>query len=139
MTFKGTVKNGKIKLRDTEAFVRKRAELEGEEVRLELEKWYKKRSGAQNRYYWGVVIDILSEHTGYTPDEMHRYLKKKHLPKEKIFDENVLMSTTNLTTADFEEYMKKIRMWASSELKCYIPEPNEAPGGFAYKPTQSML
>ena len=133
MTFRGEIKNEKIKLRDPQAFIQKRKELEGEEVRLELEKWYKKRSGCQNRYYWGVVVDILSDHTGYTPDEIHRVLKEKFLEREAMLGEKVAVSTTGLTTQEFEEYMRKIRMWASSDLQCIIPQPNEAPGGFAYR------
>lgn len=36
-----------------------------------------------------------------------------------------LRSTTDLTTIEMEEYLSKIRTWASMTLSCYIPEPNE--------------
>jgi len=34
-------------------------------------------------------------------------------------------STTKLNTTAFEEYLEKIRLWASMELNCLIPLPNE--------------
>jgi len=34
-------------------------------------------------------------------------------------------STTSLSTVEWEDYMSKIRMWASSEHECYIPKPNQ--------------
>lgn len=133
MTFKGYIKNGSLKINDLKGFNQKKSELEGEEVRIELEKWYKKRSGAQNRYYWGVVIDTLQEYSGEDPERIHARLKQKFLPKEQILDGEAPLSSKKLTTADFEDYMRKIRQWASRDYNVYIPEPNEAPGGYAYQ------
>ena len=39
----------------------------------------KQRSNQQSRYYWGIVVQILSEHTGFTKDEVHELLKRKFL------------------------------------------------------------
>lgn len=93
----------------------------------------KDRSNNQNRYYWGVVVKLLSEHTGFNEDEMHEVLKYKFLTEKKILstkkgweDVSISTSTTRLTTKQFEEFMTKVRQWASIELDCYIPEPNEA-------------
>jgi len=131
---KAIIKQGKLKIHDIEKYRRELSKFdEGEEVRVEIEKWFKKRSNPQNRYYWGVVIDILSFHTGYTSEELHEALKAKFLPNRIILDEEVSSTTKELTTAEFEEYMRKIRTFASMELDCYIPDPNEAPGGYAYK------
>ncbi len=35
-------------------------------------------------------------------------------------------STTELDTKSFEEYMTQVREWASIEISCWIPEPNES-------------
>ena len=91
-------------------------------------KVYKGRSNNQNRYYWGVVLSVLSQHTGHTQDELHEILKYKfnrqfvelggkHYP--------VGGSTTELETIQFEEYLEKVRLWAVTELGCEIPLPNE--------------
>ena len=92
-----------------------------------------KRSLQQNKYYWGVPIELISEHTGHTPDEVHELLKtvflKKHLDIEfkngSIERYSIVRSTTSLNTKEMEEYQSNIRVWASSELGLYIPEPNE--------------
>lgn len=91
---------------------------------LSIKKWYKPRSLQENAYYWGVVIELLCGHTGYTPEEMHDCLKAKFLPHgvDEYGLEHV-KSTTKLSTVEFETYMEDIRRWASSELDVYIPDP----------------
>lgn len=93
----------------------------------------KNRSNPQNRYYWGVCIALLSEHTGYTTDEIHEVLKHKFLKrvlrmlnlKQKNVEEvSITESTSNLDTIQFEEYLSQVRIWAS-QLGCYLPEPHE--------------
>lgn len=95
----------------------------------------KQRSSPQNSYYWGVVIEVLANHSeiGYTKDEWHEILKHKFLritlwipKKDGIKEMSVITkTTTKLTTKDFEEYLSQIRSWASQDLGCFIPEPNE--------------
>lgn len=91
------------------------------------------RSGQQNRYYWGVVIELLSEHTGFDREEMHEVLKHKFLrktvwihKKDGVEEQSVITkTTTSLTTKMFEEYLSQIRQWASADLGLFLPEPNE--------------
>ena len=77
----------------------------------------KSRSIPENNYLHGVVLPILAQHTGYTAQEMKAVLKWHFNIK----------STSQLSTAEFEAFMSKIRMWASDPdgLNCYIPMPNE--------------
>ncbi len=100
----------------------------------------KSRSNPQNSYYWGVVIDMLSENTGFTPDEMHEVLKNRFLNYSKklklhplgisnLETQKLTKSTTALTTVEMEGYLSSIRTWASINLGCYIPEPNEVNNG----------
>lgn len=93
----------------------------------------KERSNPQNRYYWGVIVEILSEHTGFTKDEMHEVLKHKFLRKSLwVVKKGGLMelsvisySTTELTTSEMEDYLSQIRIWASEDLGLVLPLPNE--------------
>lgn len=89
----------------------------------------KSRSNSQNSYYWGVVIKELSEHTGFTPDEMHEVLKHRFLGYFKTTREGrelwTCKSTTALSSGDMEEYLSNIRTYASINLDCYIPSPHE--------------
>lgn len=83
------------------------------------------RSTPQNRYYFGVVIDILSNHIGFTPDEMHEILKHKFLRHKEQKGYVIPQSTTSLSTIEFENYLTQIREWAVIDLGVLIPEPNE--------------
>lgn len=91
------------------------------------------RSNNQNRYYWGIIIALLSEHTGFDREEMHEILKHKFLrrtvwihTKHKTQEQSIITtSTTALTTKKFEEFLCQIRQWASQDIGVFIPEPNE--------------
>lgn len=94
---------------------------------------FKERSNPQNRYYWGVVVDTLSDETGYDREEMHEIIKRKFLTDYRIIKgskgQAVQVETSNktstLNTKSFEDLMTRIRIWASRDLSIFIPEPNE--------------
>lgn len=91
---------------------------------INIEKAKQIRSLQQNKYYWGVVVKILSQHTGYTSDETHQELARMFLKYEnngKLF----VRSTTKLNTAEFEKFTEECRQWAASEMSVHIPLPNE--------------
>lgn len=97
---------------------------------IKIEKYSKKRSNPQNRYYHGVVLKYLSETTGFSVSEMHDVLKAKFLPYERanrVTSEVVQFgrSTTELNTLQYEEFLEQVRIWALNELDCLIPLPNE--------------
>lgn len=94
------------------------------------------RSTQQNKYYWGVVVDLISDHTGYTPEEVHEIIKYKFLTEYFHYHESnehtalvyeipKTKSTTGLKSNEFEDLMSQIREWASLKLGVYIPDPNE--------------
>jgi hypothetical protein len=96
-----------------------------------------KRSNPQNKYYWGVVVQTLSDETGYNLEEMHEIIKHKFLTehrlvkgkKGEVIQMNMSGSTSKLDTKQFEDLMARIRIWASQELSIFILEPNEPPQG----------
>ncbi len=99
---------------------------EGTPIWLSLSIARKSRSNNQNRYYFGVIIDILSDYFGYSTLECHEVLKWQFL---RIVGENgkpdSCKSTTELDTMEFEVYLNKVREWASTEYEIYLPLPNE--------------
>ena len=103
-------------------------------VRIELERLKATRSQNQNRYYWGVVIEPLRQYLGIeTAELMHEVLKHEHLSVSVrlAFDRRkrmkVARSTSELTTAEFEDYLERIREWSRKKLNFRIPLPNESP------------
>jgi len=121
--FFGTVKHGKLILDDKDRFDQYLLTLEGE-TQVVVGRRKKSRSTPQNKYYWGVCIRLLSEETGYNKNETHDALRMLFL-MDHSKGIPTIRSTASLTTVQFEDYLSKIRMWASQELSCYIPEPNE--------------
>lgn len=91
---------------------------------LEIKRAKEKRSLSQNKYYFGVVVKILSDETGYTSDEMHQILAQKFLGYQKS-GVKFYQSTTKLDTLEFEVYLEKIRSWSFSEHGIHTPLPNE--------------
>ena len=124
---RGTVKKGAFIPADPTAFRLVFAKLEGKAVEVVVRKKKKHRSGAQNAYYWGIVIDIISGATGFTPQEAHDAMRFKFLIATTFnsIDIKRIKSTSELTTVEFLDYIALIQQWASEFLDCYIPEPNE--------------
>ena len=110
--------------------------LEGKDIIITIEKKRKKRSNPQNAYYWGIVLPMmqtgfynnLGEHVGI--QEAHEFLKNRFLFKEIVNENNAEIikmpqSTTELSTIQFEEYLDKIREFATEFLSIQIPLPND--------------
>jgi len=92
----------------------------------------KERSLNQNNYYWGVVVNTIANELGYLDKEMHELLKAEFLfemrevkTKKGIKLVKKYKSTTEITTKQYEDYLSKIRIWASTEFGIFIPLPNE--------------
>jgi len=123
---KGKVYQGKLQMSDD--FDTQVALLEGQEVSVTIEKYRNKRSINQNNYYWGVVVKLISEETGYSLHETHDILRGKFLGKTKKIGTETIhysRSSASLNTKEMEQYLSDIREWASIILNCYVPEPNE--------------
>lgn len=127
--FKGVVERARLHLDDNDKFRDYIAHLgQNIEVEVIVRKRRKKRSMAENNYYWGVVIATLVPEMGLTDKQVHEFLKKEFLLQEiqikgKMY--NIIRSTTDLSTIEMEDYLEKVRTWSAIELGCVIPLPNE--------------
>jgi len=85
----------------------------GEEVSLMLHNEKPKRTGRQNRYYWGVFLPLIAKETGEGDlDRLHELFKGKFLTEGvvEVLGEKVRMkkSSTDLSTGEFSEYIMNI-------------------------------
>jgi hypothetical protein len=129
------IRDGKLFIRNRREFDRAIAQMkDGWEMEVTIARRRATRSPQANAYYWGVVLQALSLHTGYTVDELHDICKAQFLPKKlainngngEVVGEFVLGgSTRSLNTNEFYEYVERVRQWAA-ELDCYTPDPGEA-------------
>lgn len=82
----------------------------------------------QNRLYW-LYMNCIADETGYTPNEIHDYLRGLFLPKEarNVFNDIQinLTSTTTLDTKQMTDYINRIIVWAVSELQITLPDPKD--------------
>ena len=102
---------------------------EGRLVRIAIGDMDKSRSNQQNKYYWGCVLKLVAEYTGYTENEVHEWLKDQLLPKKFVTIAGVEVearkSTSDLSTVDFQAYIEHVRAFAAMELQIVIPLPSE--------------
>lgn len=105
----------------------------GKDFRIKVERKRKKRSTPQNAFYWAVVVPMIKDRLNelgheFNDDDTHDALKAKFntveiINKDEVSDE-IVKSTTKLTTVEFMEYLDKVMRWASEFLGIVIPEPN---------------
>lgn len=91
---------------------------------IEIQKSKSKRSLNQNKYYWGVIVTLFAEHTGYTSNESHQELAGMFLKYDKD-GKPFTRSTTELNTKEFEKYAEQCRFFMSQEWGINVPLPNE--------------
>jgi len=121
----GTVSGGKFLPDNPETFKRVFYKYEGKRIIVKISRFKKSRSNNQNKYMWGAVYDIISDHTGYTTEEVHDAMKLLFLRVHRDGLPDTVKSTSNLNTAEMEDYLENIRRWASVEMGLYIPLPRE--------------
>lgn len=108
---------------------------EGKDVRIRIERKRKRRSLSQNAYYFGVVIpmvrQLLLDYGNEVDDEETHAFLKEHVGKltTSVVGKSgrrmaITKSSASLTTAEFEEYLLRVRKFAAQE-GVQIPEPNE--------------
>ena len=103
---------------------------DGREVLVEIPDRHKIRTEKQNRYYRGVVCDLISDFTGFTNEEIHQFWRKMFLQYSRKVSGKVYeftRSTTELNWMEMTDYIEKIRVYVrdSETLKSVIiPDPD---------------
>ncbi len=122
--FYGEVNDGKLVVENKDKFDLFVGTLSGK-VEIVVKPWRKTRSGQQNKYLWGVVYKIIAEYTGEDIMDIHNNFKYKLLKSTgKSGKLHSCKSTTKLSTADFTDYIEKIKVWASG-FGLNIPSPDD--------------
>lgn len=133
---------GRIAFYDTPGWQKYKAQFHGKDAELILKKKVKSRSRQEERYYWGVVVERVSEALGTSRDAAHELMAGLFLRIEETSPAgiryNKVMSTTELGDERYDRYIfKECVPWAStptdeetgltqeSGLGLFIPLPNE--------------
>ncbi len=101
----------------------------GKPIELIIRRKKKYRSIQQNKFLW-LSYNLISDHTGFTPDELHEIFKGMFLKREKVNEKTGTLftyteSTTALTTIEFMEYMERIVKFSAEEFGITLPMPEE--------------
>lgn len=128
--FYGRLINGKVLPSNRKVFDQTLAQYEDGPIVIEIKREKKIRTLDQNAYYWGVVLKTISIDTGHNEQELHdilkAYIPKKTIPFTKkdgtVINVSVPRSTTELSTAEFSEYIERIRAKFGMEFGIIIPE-----------------
>lgn len=103
--------------------------LNGKRVNVSVEKQTRRRSNDQNEWYWGVILKLISEHTGQDPQSLHVAFKYKFSEKITLNGLVIPQSTRTRDTISFSEYCESIRQWAREFLNLDIPDPKPKTDG----------
>ena len=133
LIFISKIENGKTTC--SQAIATALRSFEGKWVSIVIKERKRGRSNSQNRFYRGcvvpVIVELLREYGNDADcDIAHEFLKSSFLPpagRKRVKVGKVIvesLSTTWLSTIDFEEYLEKIRVFAA-EHNYQICYPNE--------------
>jgi hypothetical protein len=123
----GIIKQGKEIFDSPNRYLVHKAKMEGKRFELVLRLQKSQRSIQYNRYYFGVIVEILSECIGYDRESMHENLKLKFASSRDPDHEGmfIIERTSKMTTERFIKYCADIQQWAAEYLNVYLPDPNE--------------
>ena len=127
--FRATVRQGKLHVIDRKALDAYVASLkEDSSVNIIIKRSMRTRSDQQNRYYWGAVLPTISEHTGYSVEELHETLKRLFLPTKivKLGSKEVAIppSSATINTMEFAEFLDRVISEAAT-MGISIPSPEQ--------------
>jgi hypothetical protein len=110
---------------------------EGQQVVITIAKAKKSRSNSQNRFYWGVCLPIIQhgfkEATGEfrTAENLHyNILLPLFAPINEVVNKDTgesvteKLSSSEMTTTQFCEFILEIQKWSAEFLGVTIPDPN---------------
>ena len=109
---------------------------EGKQVVIKIEKFKKKRSTQQNRFYYGVIIPIVQnclKEAGHimTSESTHDLIKLKFLKETLFVNETTgevierIKSTTELSTSQFMDLLAEINNFTFEYFGVILPSPND--------------
>ena len=111
---------------------------EGKEYIISFSRLKKQRSNGQNRFYWGVVIPLIQQGlfdaTGEfrTAENIHyKILLPLFAPVNEIANKETgemiteRLTSSELTTTQWMEYIMEVQKWSAEFLGVDIPDPNE--------------
>ena len=119
------VRKGKGKDQVIEA-IHELSEKDSYDIKISKKRW--NRSISQNNLYW-LWLTCIEQETGQERDSLHEFFKAKFLGFSDIHvlghEVTKVVSSTELDTAQFKNYLDKIQIFVSTELGIELPDPQD--------------
>jgi len=98
--------------------------------RSKVDSIYPQAYPSQGRYYWGVIVKIISEYLGMFPMDVHNMLLGMFARVGDATDENgkefmITESTSGMDMARRERFYSDIKTWFVTKYGEYIPDTGE--------------
>lgn len=99
------------------------------DLELIIRPWQKEKSLQQLRYIHGVVFAIISDASGYTPEEVKGLLKGYFLTKYVKAPDGkevpYVKSLADLTLDEMKQFIDDCIIMAAKHWGCVVPSPEE--------------
>jgi len=98
-----------------------------ENKEVEITQAEQSKTQEQLGYLFGVVLKLVSEHTGFTVEESYQVYKNKYLRYHKSYRGKIYRFTKGLSQCKISEtakFIEEVIQHAQTELKIIIPEPD---------------
>lgn len=125
-TVRGALKGGKLMLDNERYFLGMLMGFADCKVRVVIEHLAKPRSSNQRKYYWGVVLPVIGEYIGETPERLHAIFKEKYLREKVLWRGGEIFiprRSEELTSNEYSEFMTSVLLEAA-ELGVEVPPPD---------------
>lgn len=125
---RGQIKDGKLVLDNVRWFRTCLSKYDNtDKLRIIIEKEHGTRTQKQNRYYWGVVLEVIGQYMGEHPEDLHEIFKAKFLKRKKLWrgvEQTVLVSTSRLNSDEFGEYIDRC-IQEGAEMGVIVPQADK--------------
>lgn len=103
---------------------------EGERVTVTIAQEELNRSTRANAYLWGVVYKLMSEESGYTPEELHEVMRERHNGRTIIDpftgeEKRIGLPTRDLKVEPFGHFIEAVMVDGAEWLGISFPEPRK--------------
>lgn len=128
MKFDGKIIDGKPKISNLDKYQKFFEALdEGDEFEIKVVANKDLRNHKMNNLYW-LWLTQLSNFSGYTKRELHNYFKQELLCIESSINGGNYLdckSTSELSIAEFSDYLKEITRLASQNFSFVLVDPDQ--------------
>lgn len=117
---------GRMQLLNRQEFLRLAGTMRRGPVTVKVAIARGKHSQKARGYYRGVVLKLISEHTGYDANELHELFKRRFCQpviREVLGEEIEVWTTAEDDSAEFFEFVENVRR-AAAEMDVDTPDPD---------------